>query len=229
MSITRANILTDIRDRMGDDAATPYYASALINRQIDKRVLVRATTVINRLDPSFYVKEETVTSVADQADYTVATDFHAIIRVERRYGSAVPYTYIDVPIRIVDDQAVGGWSSPLLALPDTVSRSGKTFALFGKTSYRIEPIPQDTSEVYRVKYQRRPITTDITDGTEVMDIPDAWAGYIALDVIKILFGRRGDPRYGRISDELGQEYANLRKAARRRVAGVSTFNRLERM
>ena len=217
-----------VRDRTGDDAATPYFSSTFINRTIDERVLVHATGKIVRLDPSFYMKEETITSVASQADYTVATDFGTLVRVERRYGSSAPYTYVEVPVRIVEDQATQGWVTPILALPDTISRSGKTFSLFGTNKYRIDPVPVDTTEVYRVRYLRRPVTVDLTNGAEVMDIPDAWGSYLALDVCKVLFGRRGDPRYGRVTSELREEYVDLRKMARRRTID-GRMDRLEKM
>jgi len=181
-------------------------------------VLVRATTIIWSLSPDFYTKEETITSVANTSDYSVATDFNGIISVERKYGTGASAVYQSVPILRTEDQSVLGFVYPLLALPDTLSRRNKTFSLIGTNKYRIEPCPVDTSEVYRVKYIRKPVTTDLTVGTEVKDIPDHWAPYIALDVARIVYQRKGDPRYTMIMQSLNDEYTMLRKAARRRTA-----------
>lgn len=215
MSITRGQVVQGVRDRLADDAATPFYSDALLNRLINERVLALATTIIPRLDPSFYLAEQTITSVADTADYAVASAFNSLMTVERKYGTGTTATYVPVPIVPIEDQGDGLF--PMMALPDTIARVGKSVSLIG-TNLRFTPIPVDTSEVYRVKYLRR--TTDLdpyASGTAV-DAPDTWLNVLILEVVKVIFARKGDPRLNNVIGEIASETQLIRKHARRRTA-----------
>lgn len=216
MSTTRLVMRTKIRQRIGDDGASSFFSSTLINTLIDTRVRVRAGEIA-RLAPNYYFEESSHTSVADTLDYNYVTTaglkMRTPMKLLHRYGDAAAnYTYVEIHKTPVDEQRIAGRGVPLLGLPDTLRGTGRSVS-FHDTFFRVFPPPTDTSETYILQYLRA--VDDAADDTASIDAPDEWMDFLALDVCVILGQRKADPRWRAWKEEMFDEKREVRRQYRR--------------
>lgn len=216
MTTARSVLRTNVRQRIGDDASSNFFATTLIDALIDKRVRARAGE-ISKLAPNYYFEESSHTSVADTLDYNYVTTanlkMRSPIRLLQRYGdAAASYTYLEIRQCKVDEQRVSNRNAPLLALPDTLRNIGRSVS-FHDTFFRVFPPPTDTSETYILQYHRA--VDDAANDAALIDAPDEWMDYLALDVAVVLGQRKGDPRWRDWKEEMLDEKRSLRRQFRR--------------
>lgn len=230
MSVTWADALQSVRDRIGDDPAspaTPYYTDAYVYRVILRRARVRAGEMA-RLAPNFYLSELSYASVADQADYTWPSNFGRFVRLERQYGTSPNWFFQEVPVKNAELQYDPGEQKlrPLLYLPDSVRAMRKTVSVW-QLSFRLNPIPVDASETYVLKYLRKVVNYVLT--TDVLDVPEEWADYLSADCAVVVGKRKGDARVPTWEAERKEEYESIRRHFRRLRMDVEGFGPMESM
>lgn len=222
MAITRSTMRTQVRRRLGDEAASPQYSDAFVNDIIDSRVRTRAG-IISRFAPNWYLEHTAITGVDDATDsnyefYNFPANYRAFIKLERQLGSGSSAVYQNVPVVNAEEQDRYRISNrTVLLLPDSFTNYELTVSIWDN-QLRIIPAPSDNSYEFRCKYVRRP--TNATSDSDNLDIPDVWQEFIQLDCVVFIMGQLGDPLAQNWRSLRDEEYVAMTKEFRRQIMDV---------
>jgi hypothetical protein len=153
MSTTRSTWRTQARNELDDNAATKLWSDTLLNQWLDEAIRDYA-----RLFP----KEQTGTlsTVADQATYTLPSDLVELVRVE----------HPDSTFRVNQPRVGGDWRRSSDPLPPDDRFGGRyAYDVWG-TTLELEPAPTADGETITLRYVAR--RTEPTGDGDALPVDD---------------------------------------------------------
>lgn len=182
MTTTLTSLLTDVRDRLNDNSATPQWSNTMLTRWINeglRDVARRTETLMDR---------STITAVAGTQEYTMPTTVHRVHRVEyKRTGDSQIYP---LEYRDFNNLDAVWWTSQSIT-----QGTPSFFTMWGfppSLKLVVYPTPS-TAGTFKVFYFREPAT--LVNGTDVAEIPEGWWDLIALYCEFVALRRDADPRW----------------------------------